>query len=272
MTNGFDLLMACQRLDDERLRVGDKAVLCAIASFFNPKDGCAYPSLEQIQHRSCYRDRDTLIKTIKRLETFGLLKIVRFPGKGNEYRFDIQEHSSQEIPNQSGKTGLVGENRTAPVRENRTTPVGENRTQNTNRNTKRNTNISPSPDGDGVSLTPFSLTSDPPRKPAIPACPYQKVADLYNNKLGSVLPSIRFITDARKPKMKRLWEFLYKLCQCDGESEGLIAMGWYFDRVSSSSFITGQNNRLNGSTWKGDFDFLLREDVRTRLLEGSYDR
>lgn len=163
--NGYDLLMACQRLEDERLKVGDKAVLCAISSFFNPKDGCAYPSLEQIQRRSCYRDRDSLIRTIKRLESFGLLTIVRIPGKGNEYRFGNVVQGSQGKPDQSGKTGLVGENRTTPVRESRTTPVGENRTQNTNVNTKEKQSISTSPDGDVAPSPPnFALSLESPKK------------------------------------------------------------------------------------------------------------
>lgn len=133
--NGYDLLMRCQRLEDSRLSLADKAVLCGIASFFNEQKGCAFPSLKQLQSRACCGDRHTVIRAIRRLVDFGLLSVTQRKGAGNEYRAllgSVETNTSVE-----SNTGV--ETNTGGSVESNTRGGVESNTQNTNRNTKRKT-------------------------------------------------------------------------------------------------------------------------------------
>lgn len=42
---------------------------------------------------------------------------------------------------------------------------------------------------------------------------------------------------------------------------------WLFAKVNSSPFLIGKNNR----GWRADFDWVLKEDNRVKILEGKYD-
>ena len=135
MPNGFDLLMRCQRLEDSRLSLADKAVLCGIASFFNEKKGYAFPSLKQLQARICCGDRHTLIRSVRRLSEFGLLSITQRKGIGNEYRILIGGVGT----NTSVETNTGVEINTGSGVDSNTRGGVETNTQNTKGNTKRKT-------------------------------------------------------------------------------------------------------------------------------------
>ena len=122
--NGYDLLMAVTRLNDRRLKATDKAVLCAIASFYNADKGCSYPSVTQIGEISCCRDRHSVIRAIKRLEEYGYLKAGRSPGRGTAYVIytSAENNTSAEI-NTAKEVNTSAEINTAPVQKSTPQPV-----------------------------------------------------------------------------------------------------------------------------------------------------
>ena len=277
MMNGFELLKQCALLVHPDLSATDKAVLCVLAAHYNAENGCSFPSIMTIQRESGCGCKQTVIRSISRLKDAELISVKKGFAKNARYFFSgaISSTSSTSVENSTSVKSSTSTKSSTHSSSTFSTHSSSTFRTGTNKKNKKEEQITPSSDDEGVSpAPPFSLSGEdsPQRKPGIPDCPYRKVAELYNSKLGTTLPAIRFITDARKPKMRRLWEFVYKQCQCANEAEGLTAMGFFFDRVTQSSFIMGRSNS-NGSHphWKADFDFLLREDVRTRLLEGSYD-
>ena len=158
MPNGFDLLMRCQRLEDSRLSLADKAVLCGIASFFNEKKGYAFPSLKQLQARICCGDRHTLIRSVRRLSEFGLLSIIQRKGIGNEYRILIGGVGT----NTSVETNTGVEINTGSGVDSNTRGGVETNTQNTKGNTNLNTNTPPN---GGVAPPPdFALSPKEPKR------------------------------------------------------------------------------------------------------------
>ena len=160
--NGFDLLMNCQRLEDKRLSLVDKAILCGIASFFNEKKGCSFPSLRQLQERVCCGDHHTVIRAIKRLTDFGLLSVTQQKGIGNQYMVSIPSSAKSgttvesTTPVETSSTvefNSTGDSNTTTPVEITTTTTVETNTQKTKGNTKEKQKgsdaVAPS-----ISLTP----------------------------------------------------------------------------------------------------------------------
>jgi len=82
-----------------------------------------------------------------------------------------------------------------------------------------------------------------------------RIKDTYNENCPQ-LPQIQKLTEKRKKAIdKFLKEFtkeqFEEICQ----------------KSNSSDFLTGKNDR----GWKADFDFLMRTDKATNILEGKYD-
>jgi hypothetical protein len=80
------------------------------------------------------------------------------------------------------------------------------------------------------------------------------IINLYN-EICTNLPSIKKITDKRKTALN-------KFAKEFTEDE----IKQIFNLANSSEFLTGQNDR----GWKADFDFILRTDKATAILEGKY--
>lgn len=81
------------------------------------------------------------------------------------------------------------------------------------------------------------------------------ITETYN-KICTNLSKVSKITDKRK---KNIDKFLKQFTVEDFEKICLIA--------NKSKFLIGNNDR----GWKADFDFLLREDKATAILEGKYN-
>ncbi len=84
---------------------------------------------------------------------------------------------------------------------------------------------------------------------------YNKIIEIYNFNCPN-LPRVQKITDKRKRAIKNfLKEFteeqFVEICRKTNENE----------------FLTGSNNR----NWKADFDFIMKVDKATSILEGKYD-
>ncbi len=91
------------------------------------------------------------------------------------------------------------------------------------------------------------------------AVPKSSKTDFYISTYNAIcvnLPKCRMLTDKRKRAIGNFEKQLSKdefatICQ----------------KANDSSFCTGSNDR----GWKADFDFLIRADKATNILEGKYD-
>ncbi len=81
-----------------------------------------------------------------------------------------------------------------------------------------------------------------------------RIKDIYNS-ICTNLPQIQKLTEKRN---KTIDKFLKEFTEEQFEQICQIA--------NSSEFLTGQNDRK----WKADFDFLMRIDKATSVLEGKY--
>lgn len=80
--------------------------------------------------------------------------------------------------------------------------------------------------------------------------------ELWNEETDGLLPRCLKLTDTRKKKATaRLSELPF-----DAWIEVIT-------RIKKSSFLCGENDR----GWRADFDFLIKPDTATRVLEGKYD-
>ena len=85
---------------------------------------------------------------------------------------------------------------------------------------------------------------------------YEKIIEIYNSQCVN-LPKAQKVTDKRK---KAINNFLKEFTEDQFKNICIIA--------NNSDFLIGKNN--NG--WKADFDFLMRVDKATNVLEGKYNK
>lgn len=82
------------------------------------------------------------------------------------------------------------------------------------------------------------------------------IVNVWNQTLTTVLPPVSKLTDKRK---KLLGAQLKKYPDLDHWQQTC-------DKVKASDFLTGRS-----SGWKCNFDWVLNENNRTKILEGNYD-
>jgi hypothetical protein len=82
------------------------------------------------------------------------------------------------------------------------------------------------------------------------------IVNVWNQTLTSVLPPVSKLTDKRK---KLLNAQLKKYPDIEHWQQAC-------DKVKASDFLTGR-----ASDWKCNFDWVLNENNRTKILEGNYD-
>ncbi|HPZ76299.1 MAG TPA: DUF4373 domain-containing protein [Thermosynergistes sp.] len=90
------------------------------------------------------------------------------------------------------------------------------------------------------------------------ACPHKEIVALYHE----ILPGLRQVRSwnaTRERRLRARWR----------EDRRRQALSWwrgYFERVKSSSFLTGKK-----TDWAADFDWLIRPTNMAKVLEGKYD-
>lgn len=103
-------------------------------------------------------------------------------------------------------------------------------------------------------------TSDePPDGAPLPITP-ERVAEIWNEVCGDVLPRVTKLTPNRRKHIRA------RIVADKSRDE----QWWrsYFGRIRASPFCCGDNDR----DWRADIDFAVRsEDVVVRVLEGKYD-
>ena len=97
---------------------------------------------------------------------------------------------------------------------------------------------------------------------AVNGCPYQKILELYHEKLP-MLPRVRMLTDKRKTHMRRRWQ---------NEFPDLETWEKFFSDVGKSKFLIGQCEPMQGRRpFQADIDWLLKPDNIVKVAEGKYD-
>ena len=99
-------------------------------------------------------------------------------------------------------------------------------------------------------------------KPKAPPVPYQKIIDLYHEKLPTN-PHVIKLNDSRKRQIKA--RHVNNVKSLDDWSE-------YFQIVSESKFLTGQQPPGYGRSkpFVADIDFLIKEINLLKIIEGKY--
>ena len=116
------------------LKATQKIVLITILSYHNKERGYSYPSHSDLMRDCCIKDKNTLIKAIKDLETLGYLRKETIKGVGNRYYIEeVGENKTTE------KISSV-ENPTGGVWKTQLEVCEKPNTINTKTNTKINTN------------------------------------------------------------------------------------------------------------------------------------
>ena len=87
--------------------------------------------------------------------------------------------------------------------------------------------------------------------------PYEKIRNLYN-EIAKSLPKCLKLSENRKKHIAARWN------EYGGELETFEML---FTKAEASSFLTGNNDR----GWNASFDWLMKPDNMTKVLEGRYD-
>ncbi len=141
------------------------------------------------------------------------------------------------------------------------------------------------PDGSSLSTTvtptasPSTTTAAQPgeanEKPAATKTPIpcQRVADLYNEKLGRTLRACKTLNATRRSLIGQRWR---DIAHAIGSSEPSDVMdGWsaYFDKIARSDFLMGRVPPSPGHSrrFEADFDWILNSRNYTSIFEGKYE-
>jgi hypothetical protein len=95
---------------------------------------------------------------------------------------------------------------------------------------------------------------------ATPNCPHKEIIELYHKKLPTLSRVIEW-PKHRQDLLRARWK----------ESKDKQDLGWweqYFDWVSQSKFLLGNNDR----NWQVDLEWLIRPQNMPKVIEGKYHR
>ena len=87
--------------------------------------------------------------------------------------------------------------------------------------------------------------------------PCEKIKNLYN-EIAKSLPKCLKLSENRKKHIAARWN------EYGGDLETFVTL---FTKAEASSFLTGNNDR----GWAASFDWLMKPDNMTKVLEGKYD-
>ena len=116
------------------LKATQKIVLITILSYHNKERGYSYPSHSDLMRDCCIKDKNTLIKAIKDLESLGYLRKETIKGVGNRYYIEEvgENKTTEKISSVKNPTGGVWKTQLEVCEKPNTI--------NTKTSTKKNTN------------------------------------------------------------------------------------------------------------------------------------
>lgn len=97
--------------------------------------------------------------------------------------------------------------------------------------------------------------------------PYDQVLASWKRTLPE-LSQPRAFTDTRKKQFDARWHEAHKTKK-GLSSNTLVFWEALFEHIRRSDFLMGRNHN---STWKADFDFVIKKSKLQKILEGSYDK
>lgn len=110
-------------------------------------------------------------------------------------------------------------------------------------------------------------------KTELPACPVQKVVDLYHEVLPE-LPKVRLLNDGRRRSIQKLWKWVLtskktdKTARATNAEEALAWIQQYFTIARGNDFLMGRTPRTGEHVnWQCDLDFLLTDRGMKHVIE-----
>lgn len=216
-------------------RVADKMVLIALADRHNEEDDASWPSIAWLADFCCI-DRKTVITSLDRLETEGLI-IDTGLRTGKTKQIKVYRLALNSPKNGIPKTELLGSKST---------------TFSVKQSQKRDTEPYREP------ITPVSSNEDTaPASEVDDRVSLDELQEAWNDTADSLgLPKVVRLSPARRRKAAvRIREHTFQEW-----ADALAA-------IRRSKFLCGDNSR----GWRANFDWLLRPETITKLLEGQYD-
>ena len=98
-------------------------------------------------------------------------------------------------------------------------------------------------------------------------CPVKEIVELYNQKLGPYLRTVRKMTPARAQAVRARWRDVAEIVKSQDRATVMEGMSDYFDKIARSNFLMG---RVPGKAWRADFDFIFSQRGFTRIFEDKY--
>lgn len=109
--------------------------------------------------------------------------------------------------------------------------------------------------------------------PALPACPAEKLVELYHEVLPE-LPRVRLMPADRRKALQKRWRWVLTSRKSDGTPRACTAdeaMGWmrqFFERTRDNDFLMGRTGRGAGHEgWQCDLDHLLSDKGLKAVVE-----
>lgn len=229
-----------------------KLVLLTLAEFADRNGANCWPSLPMIAKRASLNER-SVRRALDDVEPLGWIQRSK---KGSErgwalsvYRLTIPDGADTGSTPQDSTSGLS-------VTEVRTLCHSGVDTE-SNYLSSELSNTHPEENS-----TPEKRVS---QKRGAKAVPYQEIVDLYNRTMIG-LPNVLVISKKRMRLMKSAWEA--------APDRGQIPF-WeaYFAECQDDPFYNGTGPyREPHANWRPDFDYLIKEDVVTKVYERAMDR
>lgn len=247
----------------------DMLVALALADFCDDKGLSLHPSIRTIA-RKCRLSECHTRRIVHRLIQEKLLEVIgnEFggdPGKSRQYcfRFDRLVTNSSATP-VGDATPSVGATGVADARY----PC-------------RPRQVTPSADASQTTIYPPITTSngaDAPSPRRLPACPVEKLIDLYHTEMPDN-PRVKVVNAARKRAIAARWQEASRLAchPFDGgyetQTAGVEKWRAFFTTCARSAFLTGHAPPQPGRPpFVADIDFLMSPSGFAKTLENRYHR
>lgn len=252
-----------------------KAVLLELANCFNSETGKCCPSLDHICEVTELQ-RHTVISSIKFLVENGFIEktlITTQKGRASQYRLlgftdSVKNDTvgSVETDTTHGEHS-VNSDTMGSVKFSTTDSVkNDTRTSNKNKEIEQVNTIRENSPSDDFSLEPTSEKEEQKIKPSKTLdCPYEEIANAYNEILGQYLGKCQKLTSTRKQNIKARWNDCIKDKDFDTLQGGIDCFREYFDYIKQCDFLIGKSRNFRAS-----FDWIFIEGNYVKVCEGRY--
>ena len=103
------------------------------------------------------------------------------------------------------------------------------------------------------------------------ACPYEKIKNLWHEKLPT-LNKVQVMTDKREKTLKNFWRKVFVEAKLKTEEEGLKWFAEFFEHINESKFLMGRTTTQGRTPFNCTFDYVIDPDNSVRIIEGNYHK